>query len=99
MNYIENFLGFSAVILSASVPAGKIYVTAPDNINLAYADLHGDLSGAFNFTTDQIGLIGVAHNELLNALSYETVVTTASILYPEISAGIIVSEIKNEASK
>lgn len=99
LNYIENFLGFSAVVLSASVPAGKIYVTAPDNINLAYADLRGDLSGAFNFTTDQTGLIGVAHNELLNALSYETVVTTASILYPEISAGIIVSEIKNEASK
>lgn len=94
LNYIENFMGFSAVILSASVPAGKIYVTAPDNINLAYADLHGDLSGAFNFTTDQTGLIGVAHNELLNAMSYETVVTTASVLYPEISAGIIVSDIR-----
>ena len=36
MTYVENFLGLGTVIFNSSVPKGKIYATAKDNIVLYY---------------------------------------------------------------
>ena len=56
LTYVENFLGLGTVILNASVPEGKIYATAKDNVVLYYVPVNGaDLGEAFSFTTDESG--------------------------------------------
>ena len=63
MTYVENFLGLGTVILNSSVPKGKIYATAKDNIVLYYIPVNGaDLGEVFDFTTDATGYIGI-HEE------------------------------------
>ncbi|WP_048706266.1 hypothetical protein [Companilactobacillus ginsenosidimutans] len=37
MTYIQNFLGVNTLIMSNNVPAGTIYVTASQNLNLYFA--------------------------------------------------------------
>ena len=41
MTYIENFLGLGTVFLNSSVPKGKIYATAKENIVLYYIPVNG----------------------------------------------------------
>jgi hypothetical protein len=41
MTYVENFLGLGTVIFNSSVPKGKIYATAKDNIVLYYIPVNG----------------------------------------------------------
>ena len=61
MNYIKNFLGLGDVFLNSSVPAGKYYATAKENIVLYYVNVGaGDIRSAFGLTTDETGYIGVA---------------------------------------
>lgn len=62
MTYIENFLGLGTVILNSSVPQGKIYATAKENIVCYYVDANGALSDAFQLTADATGFIGI-HEE------------------------------------
>ncbi len=98
MTYIQNFLGVNTIIMSNNVPAGTVYVTASQNLNLFFATLNGgSLSQAFNFTTDQTGLVGIAHEPKNDSLSYESVVADALLLLPERLDGIIVSTIATEA--
>ena len=60
MTYIDNFLGMGRVFLNSSVPTGKIYSTAQDNLILYYIPVNGaDLGEAFNFTADETGYIGI----------------------------------------
>ena len=63
MTYVENFLGLGTVFFNSSVPKGKIYATAADNIVLYYIPVNGaDLNEAFSFTSDETGYIGI-HEE------------------------------------
>lgn len=94
MSYIENFLGLGTVILNSSVPKGKIYATAKDNIVLYYVPVNGaDLSEAFSFTTDATGYIGI-HEEpdYSNMTALDTVVSCLG-LFAERPDGIVVSTI------
>lgn len=59
LQYIQNYLGFNTIILSGSVPEGKVAATAALNLNVAYAPVNGELGQAFSFTTDETGLIGI----------------------------------------
>lgn len=94
LSYLQNFLGFNTIIMSAAVPKGTVYVTASQNLNLFHASLNGGaLSQAFNFTTDQTGLVGILHDNKNDSLSYESVVANAMYLMPERLDGIIVSTI------
>lgn len=98
LNYLENFMGFSKVIMSTAIPQGKVYATPSQNINLAYANVNGgSLSQAFNFATDATGLIGVTHNSVNENLTYQTVIMNGMVLFPERVDGIIETSI-NEAS-
>ena len=65
MTYVENFLGLGTVILNSSVPKGKIYATAKDNIVLYYVDpADSDFSKA--------GLVYTTAGEASNLIGFHT---------------------------
>ena len=97
MQYIQNFLGFDTIILSAEVPQGTIATTVADNINYFYAPI-SSVGQLFNMTSDETGLIGVTHDAVNNNLSYETVVTMANVLTTERLDGIVLSTISGAKS-
>lgn len=97
LTYIQNYLGFNAIILTGAIKQGTIAATASQNLNYAYAAMNGSLSQAFNLTTDETGLIGVVHNALTENASYETMSLTSGVLFPERLDGIVVATI-GEAS-
>ena len=60
MTYIENFLGLGRVFLNSSVPKGKFYATAAENIVLYYVNVaDSELARAFGLTTEETGYIGI----------------------------------------
>lgn len=94
MTYVENFLGLGTVIFNSSVPQGKIYATAKDNLVLYYVPVNGaDLGEAFNFISDETGLIGI-HEEpdYSNATASDTVVA-GLVLFAERIDGVVVGSI------
>ena len=63
MTYVENFLGLGTVFFTSAVPKGKIFATAKDNVVCYFIPVNGaDLGEAFDFTSDDTGLIGI-HEE------------------------------------
>ncbi|MCC4417505.1 hypothetical protein [Limosilactobacillus reuteri] len=96
MSYLQNYFGFNTVIISSSIPSGKMAATAADNINLAYAQVTGNLGTAFNFTTDETGLIGITHNPVNDSLVYQSVIMNGTKLFPERLDGIILTTISKK---
>lgn len=85
MSYVENFLGLGTVIFNSSVPKGKIYATAKQNIVLYYIPVNGaDLSEAFSFTSDETGLIGIHEEADYSHMTAEDVVTSGLTLLQSI---------------
>ncbi|MDC2829913.1 hypothetical protein PO148_06310 [Limosilactobacillus mucosae] len=97
LQYIQNFLGFNTIILSAAIPQGTIATTVADNINYYYAPI-SSVGQLFNMTSDETGLIGVTHDAVNNNLSYETVVTMANVLTTERLDGIVLSTIGSNST-
>lgn len=95
MQYIQNFLGVNTVILTGAMPQGKLAVTAAQNIVYAYAPVTGQLNQAFNFTTDQTGLVGIAHNTEYDNMTYETVAVLANDIFAEKLDGIITATVSS----
>lgn len=92
--YVENFLGLGTVIFNSSVPKGKIYATAKDNLVLYYIPVNGaDLGEAFNFTSDQTGLVGIHETPDYNNLTASDTVVSGIYLFAEKIDGVIVGEI------
>lgn len=97
MRYLENFLGTDVTLLSAQVPKGTLYMTAANNLNIAYADVRGELQKAFNFTADESGFIGILHDIQHERLTAETVTLSGIILYAERLDGVVVGAITAQA--
>lgn len=94
MTYVENFLGLGTVIFDSKVPKGKIYATAKDNIVLYYIPVNGaDLGEAFDFTSDQTGLIGIHEVPDYTNMTASDTVVSGIVLFAERLDGIIVSTI------
>lgn len=94
MTYIENFLGLGTVILNSSVPQGKIYATAKENVVLYYIPVNGaDLGEAFDFISDETGYIGVHEDADYSNLTDETVAVSGVGLFAEYLDGVVVSTI------
>lgn len=94
MSYIENFLGLGRVFLNSSVPQGKFYATAVDNLVLYYVPVNGaDLDEAFEFTSDETGYIGI-HEEpdYTNMTAADTVINGMD-LFAERVDGVVVGTI------
>ena len=94
MTYVKDFLGLGTVIFNSSVPQGKIYATAADNIVLYYIAVNGaDLGEAFNFTSDATGLIGIHEAPDYNNMTASDTVVSGLVLFAERLDGIVVGTI------
>lgn len=93
MTYLQGFFNFNSVIVSNAVPQGKVIATASQNLNIAYAQVTGELGQAFNFTTDETGLIGIHHAQVDDSLVYQSVILDALKVFPERLDGIIVTTV------
>ena len=94
MTYIENFMDNKVVFLSGDVPAGTIYSTAVDNLVIYYVDVaSGEISKAFDFVTQEEGLIGVTHDINKQRLTAETITLYGLVWLAERLDGVIVGEI------
>lgn len=94
MSYVEDFLGLGTVIMTSLVPKGTIYSTAMENIVLYYVPVNGaDLGMAFNFTSDETGLIGI-HEEpdYKNMTAFDTVINSM-VLFADRIDGVVVTTI------
>lgn len=99
MRYVEDFLGLGTVILNSSVPTGKIYATARDNIVLYYVDVReDDIVQTFQFTTDELGLIGIHESADYTNLTVSNTVASGIRLFAERIDGIIVGTIGGGSS-
>lgn len=98
MTYIENFLGMGTVFLNNSVPKGKVYSTAKDNIVLYYIPVNGaDLAEAFAFTSDETGYIGIHEEPDYTNMTASDTVVNGMELFAERLDGIVVTTINAAA--
>lgn len=92
--YVEDFLGMGTVIMNASVPKGKVYSTAKDNIVLYYISVNdSDLSEAFTFTADKTGYVGIHEDADYTNLTASDTVICGMELFAERLDGIVVGTI------
>lgn len=94
MSYVENFMGLGTVFFNSSVPQGKIFATAKQNLVAYYVPVNGaDLSEAFSFTADELGLIGI-HEEpdYTNMTASDTVINGVTVFAERID-GVVVATI------
>lgn len=97
LNYVQNFLGADIAIISSSIEKGTLYATASDNLNLAYAIVSGgEIGKAFDFTTDETGIIGVTKDVNKQRLTAETITLSAIALFAERLDGVIKVTIEAE---
>ena len=94
MTYVKNFLGLGTVFFNSSVPKGKIFATAADNVVLYYIPVNGaDLNEVFSFTADQTGYIGIHEEPNYTNMTAEDVVVNGMELFAERIDGVIVASI------
>lgn len=94
MTYVRDFLGLGTVIFNGSVPKGKIYATAKENIVLYYVPVNGaDLNEAFEFTSDELGLIGIHEKPDYDNMTASDTVMCGIVLFAERIDGIVVGTI------
>lgn len=90
MTYVENFLNNKVVFMHGDIPKGTIYSTADQNLVTAYALMSGgEIGKAFDFVTDETGLIGVTHDVNKSRLTAETVTAYGIVLFAERIDGIV----------
>lgn len=98
MRYVEDFLGLGTVIFNSSVPKGKIYATAKQNIVLYYIPVNGaDLDNAFDFMSDATGLIGIHEEADYKHMTAEDIVISGLTLFAEYIDGVVVGTISATA--
>lgn len=95
MTYVEDFLGLGTVIMNASVPKGKVYATAKENIVLYYIPVNGaDLGEAFDFTTDETGYIGIHEVPDYTNMTASDTVVNGMVFFAERIDGVVVGSIE-----
>lgn len=94
MKYVEDFLGLGKTFFNSSVPKGKIYSTAAENLVAYYIPANGaDLDEAFSFTTDETGFIGIHEApDYTNMTASDTVISGIKLMAERID-GVVVGTI------
>ena len=94
MTYLKDFMGMGDVFLNASVPTGKIYATAKENLILYYIPVNGaDLNEAFAFTADETGYVGIHESADYDNMTAKTTVVNGMELMAERLDGVVVGTI------
>jgi hypothetical protein len=94
MTYVENFLGLGTVIMNASVPKGKVYATAKENLVLYYIPVNGaDLGEAFDFTSDETRYIGIHEEPDYTNMTASDTVINGMVFFAERLDGVVVGTI------
>lgn len=94
MSYVENFMGLGTVFFNSSVPQGKIYATAKQNLVVYYVPVNGaDLNEAFSFTADATGLIGIHEEPDYTNMTASDTVINGMALFAERIDGVVVGTI------
>ena len=94
MNYVENFLGLGTVFFNSSVPKGKFYATAKENIVTYFINIaSGEIGGAFDLTADETGYIGINEYPDKDTARVIDLVMSGVTFFPERADGIIVGTI------
>ena len=94
MTYVEDFLGLGTVIMNASVPKGKVYATAKENIVLYYIPVNGaDLGEAFDFTSAETGYIGIHETPDYTNMTASDTVVNGMVFFAERIDGVVVGTI------
>lgn len=97
MSYIENFLGLGRVFLNSSVPQGKFYATAAENIVLYHINVNSsDLARAFDLYTDETGYIGISEYPDKDTARVMDLVMSGVTFFAERVDGIVVGTIAGE---
>lgn len=98
MTYVKNFLGLGTVFFTSSVPKGKIFATAKDNVVGYYIPVNGaDLDEVFSFTVDETGLIGIHEEPDYSNMTADDTVINGVLFFPERLDGIVVATIGSAA--
>lgn len=98
MTYFSAFTDVK-LLTNASVPEGKFYATVADNLNIAYPLISGgEINKAFNFTTDETGLIGITHTPDNTRTNFETTILTGLTIFAERLDGIVIGTITGSAA-
>ena len=83
MQYLQNFLGASDIVVTNKVTQGEVWMTPVENIRLYAADM-GELSrSGLTYTVSDHGLIGVHHEPNFARVSSETHVLSALTMMNE----------------
>lgn len=93
LTYLETFLGVTNIFLTNNVPAGTIYATPAENIHVYGLDFSSLANAGLAYTSDSLGLIGVAHTPAYDHVSADTNVLCGALFFPEIQDYIIKGEI------
>lgn len=97
MTFVEGFTDVK-VISNTSVPKGKIYATAPDNVVFAYVPVGGsELGRTFGLASDETGYVGVTHGNKNDNLTVETLALSGTKLFAERLDGVVVVDITEPA--
>lgn len=97
LKYLEDFLGLGMVVVMSGISKGTTVSTAKENIQAYFVDVNEDngLGEAFEFTTDQTGLVGVHSIANYSNMSYETTMIDGVDFFPERVDGIVIGTISN----
>ena len=83
MQYLQNFLGVTDIIVTNKVDQGEIWMTPVENIRMFAADFSELSRGGLTYTISDHGVIGVTHEANLARVSTETHVLSALTMMAE----------------
>ena len=93
-SYVENFLGLGTVILNSGITAGTFKATAKQNMVGYYVPANeADLAKAFDFVSDETGLIAVHEYADYDRLTADSTFLSGIKIFADNAAGVIAGTI------
>lgn len=93
-SYVENFLGLGTVILNSGIAAGTFKATAKQNMVGYYVPANeADLAKAFDFVSDETGLIAVHEYADYDRLTADSTFLSGIEIFADNEAGVISGKI------
>lgn len=93
-SYVENFLGLGTAILNSGITAGTFKATAKQNMVGYYVPANeADLAKAFDFVSDETGLIAVHEYADYDRLTADSTFLSGIKIFADNAAGVIAGTI------